>query len=78
MGPPESGNLCSEPDTQAALLGLSAEYTPQEYASEIATIVSQLRAAGIKGKPLIGAGIGNWQTNGSAYLQALLGAVGIA
>jgi uncharacterized protein (TIGR03437 family) len=71
---PDYLNLCSEPDTQAALLGLSAEYTPQEYASEIATIVSQLRAAGIKGKPLIGAGIGNWQTNGSAYLQALLGA----
>jgi uncharacterized protein (TIGR03437 family) len=71
---PDFLNLGSEPDTQAALLGLSAEYTPQEYATEIATITSQLRAAGIDGKPLIGAGIGNWQTNGSAYLQALLGA----
>ena len=71
---PDFLNLGSEPDTQAALLGLSAEYTPQEYATEISTITSQLRAAGINGKPLIGAGIGNWQTNGSAYLQALLGA----
>jgi uncharacterized protein (TIGR03437 family) len=67
-------NLGSEPDTQAALLGLPAEYTPQEYATEIATITSQLHAAGINGKPLIGAGIGNWQTDGSTYLQALLGA----
>ena len=56
------------------MLGLSAEYTAQAYATEIATITSQLRAAGINGKPLIGAGIGNWQINGSAYLQALLGA----
>jgi uncharacterized protein (TIGR03437 family) len=71
---PDFLNLCSEPDTQSALLGLSAEYTPQEFAGEIATITSQLRAAGINGKPLIGAGIGNWQINGSAYLQALLGA----
>jgi len=71
---PDWLNLGSEPDTQAALLGLSAEYTPQEYATEIATITSQLRAAGINGKPLIGAGIGNWQSDGSSYLQALLGA----
>ncbi len=71
---PDYLNLGSEPDTQAALLGLSAEYTPQEYATEIATITSQLRAAGINGKPLIGAGIGDWQINGSAYLSALLGA----
>jgi len=71
---PDWLNLGSEPDTQAALLGLSAEYTPQQYATEIATITSQLRGAGINGKPSIGAGIGNWQTNGSAYLQALLGA----
>ncbi len=71
---PDWLNLCSEPDTQAALLGLSAEYTAQEFAGAIATITSLLRAAGIGGKPLIGAGIGNWQNNGSAYLQALLGA----
>ncbi len=71
---PDWLDLCSEPDTQSALLGLSAEYTAQEFATGIATITSQLRAAGINGKPLIGAGIGNWQINGSAYLQALLGA----
>jgi uncharacterized protein (TIGR03437 family) len=71
---PDYLNLCSEPDTQSALLGLPAEYTPQQYETDIATITSQLRAAGINGKPLIGAGIGNWQTNGSTYLQALLGA----
>ena len=71
---PDWMNLGSEPDTQAALLGLSAEYTPQQYATEISTIVSQLRAAGINGKPLIGAGIGGWQNDGSTYLQALLGA----
>jgi uncharacterized protein (TIGR03437 family) len=71
---PDWMNLGSEPDTQAALLGLSAEYTPQQYATEISTIVSQLRAAGINGKPLIGAGIGDWQNDGSTYLQALLGA----
>jgi uncharacterized protein (TIGR03437 family) len=70
---PDWLNLGSEPDTQSALLGLGAEYTPQEWASEISTIVSQLRAAGIAGKPLIGAGIGSWQTNGSQYVQALTG-----
>jgi uncharacterized protein (TIGR03437 family) len=70
---PDYLNLCSEPDTQSALLGLPAEYTPQEYATDISTITSQLRAAGIKNMPLIGAGIGNWQTNGNTYLQALLG-----
>ena len=71
---PDWLNLCSEPDTQSYLLGLPAEYTPQQYATDISTITSQLRAAGISGKPLIGAGIGNWQTDGSTYLQALLGA----
>jgi len=71
---PDYLNLGSEPDTQSALLGLPAEYTPQEYATEIATITGQLRAAGIQDKPLIGAGIGNWQTNGSTYLNALVGA----
>jgi len=68
---PDWLNLGSEPDTQSALLGLPAEYTPQQYAAEISTIVGQLRAAGISGKPLIGAGIGSWQTNGTSYIQAL-------
>jgi uncharacterized protein (TIGR03437 family) len=71
---PDYLNLCSEPDTQSYLLGLPAEYTPQQYETDIATITSQLRAANIKNMPLIGAGIGNWQTDGSTYLQALLGA----
>jgi uncharacterized protein (TIGR03437 family) len=71
---PDWMNLGSEPDTQAALLGLSAEYTPQQYAAEISTITSQLRASGINGKPLIGAGIGTWQNDGISYLEALLGA----
>ena len=70
---PDWLNLGSEPDTQSALLGLGAEYSAQAWASEISTIVSQLRAAGIKGKPLIGAGIGSWQINGSQYVQALVG-----
>jgi len=68
---PDWLNLGSEPDTQSALLGLPAEYTPQQYAAEISTIVGQLRTAGVSGKPLIGAGIGSWQTNGTSYIQAL-------
>jgi uncharacterized protein (TIGR03437 family) len=71
---PDYLNLCSEPDTESYLLGLPAEYTAQEFATAISTITSQLRAAGIKSLPLIGAGIGNWQNDGSTYLQALLGA----
>jgi len=68
---PDWLNLGSEPDTQSALLGLPAEYTPQQWSTEIATIVAQLRAAGVSGRPLIGAGIGAWQINGSSYIQAL-------
>jgi len=70
---PDWLNLGSEPDTQSALLGLSAEYTPQEYAAEISTIVTQLRGAGINGKPLLGAGCGAWQMNAGEYIQALGG-----
>ncbi|HYL74060.1 MAG TPA: IPT/TIG domain-containing protein [Bryobacteraceae bacterium] len=70
---PDWLNLGSEPDTQAALLGLKTEYTPQQYAAEISTIVNQLRGAGISGKPLIGAGTGTWQTNAAGYIQALNG-----
>ena len=68
---PDWLNLGSEPDTEAALLGLSAQYTPQQWAMETSTILAQLRAAGVSGKPLIGGGIGTWQTNGTAYLEAL-------
>jgi uncharacterized protein (TIGR03437 family) len=69
---PDWLNLGSEPDTESTLIGLSAEYTPQEWATEISTIVAQLRSAGINGKPLIGAGCGSWQQNGSQYVQALM------
>ena len=69
---PDWLNLGSEPDTQAYLVGLTAEYTPQEWATDISTIVSRLRSAGIDGMPLIGAGCGAWQQNGSAYVQALM------
>jgi uncharacterized protein (TIGR03437 family) len=69
---PDWLNLGSEPDTESELIGLSAEYTPQQWATEISTAVTQMRAAGIHGKPLIGAGCGAWQMNGSTYVQALL------
>jgi uncharacterized protein (TIGR03437 family) len=68
---PDWLNLGSEPDTQSAFLGLPSEYTAQQYASLISTIVTQLRGAGIDGKPLIGAGVGNWQQNAIGYIQAL-------
>ena len=70
---PDWLNLGSEPDTQAALLGLSTVYTPQQYATEISTILAQLRAAGISKKPLIGAGVGTWSSNAGAFIQALNG-----
>jgi len=69
---PDWLNLGSEPDTQSVQLGLSAEYTPQGYAAEISGIVTQLRGAGVNGVPLLGAGCGAWQTNGSAYINALI------
>ncbi len=74
---PDWLNLGSEPDTESEVIGLSAEYTPQQWATEISTMVSQLRSAGIKGSPLVGAGCGAWQLNGptydaSTYVQALL------
>jgi hypothetical protein len=67
---PDWLNLGSEPDTQSALLGLGAPYTPQQYAAEISTILAQLRAAGISGKPLIGAGVGTWASNAADFVQA--------
>ena len=69
---PDWLNLGSEPDTESELIGLPAEYTPQQWATEISTIVTQLRSAGINGKPLVGAGCGAWQQNGSDYVQALM------
>jgi uncharacterized protein (TIGR03437 family) len=69
---PDWLNLGSEPDTESELIGLPAEYTPQQWATEISTIVAQLRSAGINGKPLIGAGCGAWQLNGADYVQALM------
>jgi hypothetical protein len=70
---PDWLNLGSEPDTQAALLGLSVVYTPQQYATEISTIVTQLRNAGIAGAPLIGCGVGTWAPNASNFVQAECG-----
>ena len=67
---PDWLNLGSEPDTQSVLLGLSSPYTPQQYSAELSTILAQLRAAGINGKPLIGAGVGTWSSNASAFIQA--------
>ncbi|MGA2736609.1 MAG: hypothetical protein ABSG65_04075 [Bryobacteraceae bacterium] len=69
---PDWINLGSEPDTLSELMGLTAEYTAQQWATDIGTIVTQLRSAGIKGTPLIGAGCGAWQQNGSDYVQALM------
>jgi len=70
---PDFINLGSEPDTQSELLGFVQEYTPQEYAAEISSIVTQLRGAGINGKPLVGAGCGTWQMDAPDYITALLG-----
>jgi len=69
---PDWLDLGSEPDTISALVGLPAEFTPDEWAADISTIVAQLRSAGIHGKPEIGAGCGAWQINGSDYVQALM------
>jgi uncharacterized protein (TIGR03437 family) len=69
---PDWLNLGSEPDTESELIGLKTEYTPAQWATEISTIVTQLRGAGINGKPLVGAGCGAWQQDGSDYVTALL------
>jgi uncharacterized protein (TIGR03437 family) len=69
---PDWINLGSEPDTLSEVVGLTAEYTAQQWATDIGTIMTQLRSAGIKGKPLIGAGCGAWQQNGSDYVTALM------
>jgi hypothetical protein len=70
---PDWLNLGSEPDTQSALLGLSGVYSPQQYATEVSTIVTQLRNAGIAGTPLIGCGVGTWAPNASAFVSAECG-----
>ena len=69
---PDFLNLGSEPDTISVLVGLASELTAAEWASDVSTIVTQLRAAGINGKPLIGAGCGAWQIGASDYVTALM------
>jgi uncharacterized protein (TIGR03437 family) len=74
---PDYLNLGSEPDSQAGLLKRpGGEYTAQEYGTQISTIVTALRNAGITPQtgPLIGAGCGAWQQSGSDYVSALVGA----
>jgi uncharacterized protein (TIGR03437 family) len=72
---PDWLNLGSEPDTQSALLqtdssGSIVIYTPQQYADEIAAIVTTLRAAGVNGTPLLGAGVGTWSPNAADFVGA--------
>ena len=69
---PDFLNMGSEPDTISEVVGLPAELTPAEWASDVATTVTQLRAAGINGKPLIAAGCGAWQKDASDYVSALM------
>src|SRR5579871_284788 len=68
---PDWLNLGSEPDTQAALLRMQGGYAPKQYGAMISTIVNQMRSAGIKGQPQIGAGVGAWNYEGSGYVKEL-------
>jgi hypothetical protein len=70
---PDWLNMGSEPDTQSALLGHRQIFSPQEYAKIISGIVTELRKAGVAGKPLIGAGIGTWDPNATGFVKALAG-----
>jgi uncharacterized protein (TIGR03437 family) len=66
---PDWLNLGSEPDTYSALLGItSTPYTPQTYSNEIKQIVAMLRANGINGSPLVGAGVGTWDADAGDYI----------
>ncbi len=67
---PDYLNLGSEPDTQGKLTGKSAISTPGGFSRMTASLVEQLRTAGV-GKTQLGAGIGTWQGAGEKYLQAL-------
>jgi uncharacterized protein (TIGR03437 family) len=73
---PDWINLGSEPDTLSELMGLKVEYTAQQWATDIGAIVSTVRAAGpgvgATKLPLLGAGCGAWQQNGSDYVTALM------
>lgn len=70
---PDWLNLGSEPDTQAALLGHRQTFPAQEYAKIISNVVTELRKAGVSGKPLIGAGVGTWDPNATGFVKALAG-----
>jgi hypothetical protein len=67
---PDYLNLGSEPDTQDKLTGRSDTSTPDGFSRITASLVEQLRAAGV-GKTQLGAGIGTWQRSGETYLKAL-------
>lgn len=68
---PDFLNLGSEPDTQAYLSKQPFLKTPDGYREVIGYFLKQLHQAGAGDIP-IGAGIGTWQPNGKAFVQALL------
>jgi hypothetical protein len=67
---PDYISVATEPDTEATVTGKSFLDTPSGYASMVGYMLSQLSAAGVSGIPL-GAGLGTWLPNASAYIQAL-------
>jgi len=67
---PDYLNLGSEPDTEGKLTGKPDISTPDGFSRMTASLVEQLRAAGV-GKTQLGAGIGTWQGSGESYLKAL-------
>ncbi len=67
---PDYLNLGSEPDTEGKLTGRSDISTPDGFSRMTASLVEQLRTAGV-GKTQLGAGIGSWQRSGETYLKAL-------
>lgn len=68
---PDFLNLGSEPDTQAYLSKQPFFKTPAGYADVIRYFVKELHQAGAATMP-IGAGVGTWQADGQAFVQALL------
>lgn len=68
---PDFLNLGSEPDTQAYLSKQPFLKTPKGYSEVISDFLKELRQAGAADIP-IGAGIGTWQRDGKAFVQALL------
>lgn len=71
---PDAIQMGSEPDTEATVTGKASLKSPQAHARLITDIVMAVRSVGGAGVPL-GAGVGSWMPDATAYVRTLVEAI---